>query len=287
VRVHIKIGRKKLNDSYIEEGDQLLYDQVRKKLEEKSDLIKKIWEENELRQQFINSWNERHSSGWQIVNKQKDFSVYYSTLPNGILRFLIEGHVKCGVFPVAVLANEVDLYTQWIPLVLGYFGLKKSINMSDESDGRMKKKIQLLGQLPFPLTNRDVTIQAALYDTLEKNDFCITTRDISDILPKHPDYVRVKIISGGFYGNIDNGDLSGGAYFIFDPIMRSIPNFLVNLGINIFAPSLFQYVVTKLQTLENTPEQTEFWERIKKDREGFYAQMKNRLKSLGLYEDKI
>jgi len=176
--------------------------------------------------------------------------------------------------PVFALANEVDLYTTWIPLILGRFGLKTAVELP-KGDGRMRKGAHLYVSLPFPFQDRDIVVSIVGVDMLEKDQVAILINNLVGVVPEAGGVTRVSVSMGGlFVEPCDNG-LQGGCIFEVDPKMVTVPEFLVNFAIYTFVPSLWQILNTRLTTLGKPG--CKYQERMNTDKDGFYSFIRHRL----------
>lgn len=67
------------------------------------------------------------SSEWQKVHKRGEVTVMYQEVNDSKLhRLRLEGILHVSLADLLPLLLELDLYTQWLPIVWGGFGLRSS-----------------------------------------------------------------------------------------------------------------------------------------------------------------
>lgn len=131
---------------------KLLYDTIKIEAEEIRTLVKDFQTET-------TDWQETmtDSKGTRVMWKPSKGS------PIHTLR--LDGSVKISVFNILAVLMEVDLYTTWIPTIMG-IGLK-DLELLEDVD-RFKKVVHAEVAIPWPLANRDCNLIGYGVDLLDQ-----------------------------------------------------------------------------------------------------------------------
>lgn len=131
---------------------KILYDTIKIEAEEVRTLVRDFQTET-------TDWQETmtDSKGTRVMWKPSKGS------PIHTLR--LDGSVKISVFNILAVLMEVDLYTTWIPTIMG-MGLK-DLELLEDVD-RFKKVVHAECAIPWPLANRDVNMIGYGVDLLDQ-----------------------------------------------------------------------------------------------------------------------
>eukprot|EP01124_Arcella_intermedia_P035405 TRINITY_DN9005_c0_g1_i3.p1 TRINITY_DN9005_c0_g1~~TRINITY_DN9005_c0_g1_i3.p1 ORF type:complete len:197 (+),score=63.06 TRINITY_DN9005_c0_g1_i3:14-604(+) len=115
----------------LKEEEKALYSSLQASLT--SPPFPQLHQELNLLNQFLTIWHTKDT--YSITHQTPDYTIYYKVLDAGIIKIRFEAIIKTELEPCFALMNEVDLYTTWVPLVLGKFGLKSAVDLSSSEVG--------------------------------------------------------------------------------------------------------------------------------------------------------
>ena len=75
--------------------------------------------------------------------------------------------VEADFFPILSLFSEVDMFTEWVPTILG-LGLKSSDMIERKTPTNMCISLKI--KLPPPFSNRNCVFRALGHDCMTKDD---------------------------------------------------------------------------------------------------------------------
>ena len=136
-----------------------------------------------------------HHTTPQEMSSHSAIRTFYRKEGKGWHTCKIEGEIACPSFQVVALLREADLWSEWMPRVLG-FGVTRTTPL-DVTD---KTNLALLTHIgfPWPFADRDISIRVDCVDSLDQHPRCVAVlmRDEPDT-PINDGVVRCSIQDSG------------------------------------------------------------------------------------------
>lgn len=222
--------------------------------EQKAALRTTIKDDSELVQSLIDEWSKTQE--WEQSHKGDEYSVAFKQLTDSpFIKLKLEGTVPCSLFNFIAVINEIDLFTNWVPCIMGA-GLKACKEVGRPS------RLRVLGHLdigfPWPLKGRDLAVDGFGVDLLEeRGQVMIVLRNAPSADLPVRDCPRVDLISGGALITPLGADQTMVSFIICaDPKLDIIPTWLINWGLKTFSGYFYSqmtYVATNIGKEKNCP----------------------------------
>jgi hypothetical protein len=254
---------------------------------------------NEQRDEVV--LNVQEDGAWQHVLNEgvngSALSVSYRhqlSSPSGshIHEVRLEGLMHCDALHLIALLMEVDLYSSWMPSLLG-IGLRQSkaipLTRTSHSSSRMNytEALRRAGHfeiaLPWPLPNLDLCIFGFGLDALaDHNALLLVLRDVAsedvESIPSIPSSSRrLQLHVGGAVIEPIDAHLTRVSFsFVVDPHIDSIPQWLITLVLKTFAGMVWEGLASNARLI-SSQSQGEHARRMKEDSPETYAFVRSRV----------
>ncbi|MFZ5563483.1 MAG: START domain-containing protein [Thermodesulfobacteriota bacterium] len=167
------------------------------------------------------------ADGWKRVmdkNGIKSYSRQYQG--TGIFEFKAVTVVDAPIYVVSELVREVETYTDWMP----YCSLGSSMDIVS----RDEKKVRIILDVPWPLSDREIIMHAKALYALDHGRAFIDLENVNAWPETDPGLVRVPMFSGHYTFEFITPDKTGVIYQYNVDLAGSLPDALSKMIANRF-----------------------------------------------------
>lgn len=181
---------------------------------------------------------QKKSDGWAFKNEKDGVKVYYKKTSD-VHEIKLVTSLKTSLSGVIQLFSEVENYTKW-----GYkISETKMLKKVNDQDFYYYSKIDF----PWPLSDRDLIVQTKLEQDSVTRRVTSTSWSKYDYLPENKDVVRMKTTTTKWTLVPGAGGWLYVEYYIYADPGGSIPDWLVNMAIDVGPRETIKSMRTILQ----------------------------------------
>eukprot|EP01063_Lacrimia_lanifica_P020667 TRINITY_DN27972_c0_g1_i1.p1 TRINITY_DN27972_c0_g1~~TRINITY_DN27972_c0_g1_i1.p1 ORF type:complete len:449 (+),score=154.68 TRINITY_DN27972_c0_g1_i1:154-1500(+) len=218
----------------------------------------------------------RDEKGWRKLGCSAGVTTYYKKEGGGWHTSRFDGVIEAPAFHLIALLREVDLWTSWIPSVLG-FGLQSGFALAAPFRTNIQAGAEV--RLPWPLSNRDCAFDIECVDCLAcpSKDVVLLFKDCADPPAAKPGTVRLNIEDSGCivtpYYDADPYKTHCAFLLRLDVKMEVIPDWIMNAVFN----NLNVLIIKQIRAAVEVVKERAWSERYCHPRSPFYGWLRGRI----------
>ena len=149
---------------------------------------------------------------WTLVRDMSDIQIYMkhrdeSKIKSFLGKTIMEVH---DLYSLAAVIEDFEAAPEWMHMMSEVTELKRITNNHRE--------VRLETRLPWPVKDRDTTIDAHVFQDPENYDITITMTQNDELLPEYPGYIRMPEIRGIIRSQmLSNQRMAVEMEFLLDP----------------------------------------------------------------------